>query len=127
MLHFSAPHQRKSPFNSTAERHSIRTTIPAALISDVFQFQKNEKLTPFPKKKLDAEIVLPFYSVAENGQSSEGGKSSSSSQTRKPGEKSGRERGGTVPEKLSNLAVKSNDVVFVSHRDSWYVYSSGSL
>lgn len=51
MLHFSAPHQRKSPFNSTGlERHSIRTTIPAALISDVFKFQKNDNLTP-PQKK----------------------------------------------------------------------------
>lgn len=34
---------------------------------------------------------------------------------------------GDVLRKMSNLAVKSNDVVFVSHWGSWYVYSSGSL
>lgn len=42
----------------------------------------------------------------------------------KAGNKKKQENG---PKKLSNLAVKYNDVIFVSRRDSWYVYSSGSL
>lgn len=131
MLNFSAPHRRKRPFNSSAlnvtasGRPSSRRSFPMRRLNP-----KERKLDI--KKRLGGEILLPFHLVAKRGQSQKKKKVTNPFQQQWPRTKASRKgrkkerKRGDVPEKMSNLAVKSNDVVFVSRR-GWYVYSSGSL
>lgn len=62
MLRFSAPHRRKSPFNLDGpERHSIRTTIRAALISDAFKFQMFGRKEKFQNEKKKISMERFFF------------------------------------------------------------------
>lgn len=114
--------------NVTASgRPSARRSFPMRLNSKCLAGKRSFKMKK-KKNSMERFFFLFFFTRRpKKGQSRkkkkvEQSRFSSSSRTRIRGK-----RGGTVPEKLSNLAVKYNDVVFVSHRDSWYVYSSGSL
>lgn len=64
MLHFSAPQQRKSPFNSTA-LNVTASGRPFPLRSFPMRLNSKEREYDKNRKKLNGEIFLPFYSVAQ--------------------------------------------------------------